>query len=203
MHCQDFLTSAYLLTSKDRFYSRSDIGQLCAYMGDALGDVVLPTPVLLAPAELWTGKQVFSMLIRPNPQTRCSPDSSPAPRCARPFDPRLGKPVNTNARMFVHSNCSYSCFAANQRYAQHLLQLAHGRLMFLQCGPPTPVLALRVFVSLETQEKIYKKDEHMCPMDGFVCLRNSDLVCGRLGKATLGGGNKAGLFQVRSGLLPV
>ena len=93
MHCQDFLTSAYLLTSKDRFYSRSDIGQLCAYMGDALVDVVLPTPALLAPLELWTGKQVFSMLIRPNPQTRCSPDSNPATSCARPFDPRLGSPM--------------------------------------------------------------------------------------------------------------
>ena len=65
------------------------------------------------------------------------------------------------------------------------------------------MLACRVFVSLETQEKIYKKDEHMCPMDGFVCLRNSELVCGRLGKATLGGGNKAGLFQVRSCPMPL
>ena len=27
-------------------------------------------------------------------------------------------------------------------------------------------------------------------------LRNSELLAGRLGKATLGGGNKAGLFQV-------
>jgi len=38
--------------------------------------------------------------------------------------------------------------------------------------------------------------EHMCPKDGYVCFRNSQLLCGRLGKATLGGGNKAGLFQV-------
>lgn len=53
----------------------------------------------------------------------------------------------------------------------------------------------RVFVNLETSEKIYRGGEHLCPMDGYVCFRNSELVTGRLGKATLGGGNKAGLFQ--------
>jgi hypothetical protein len=49
---------------------------------------------------------------------------------------------------------------------------------------------------LETTEKVYKGDEHMCFMDGFVCFHNSELVSGRLGKATLGGGNKSSLFQV-------
>lgn len=34
-------------------------------------------------------------------------------------------------------------------------------------------------------------------MDGFVCFYNSHLISGRLGKVTLGGGNKSGLFQVR------
>ena len=31
---QDFLTSAYLITSKDTFYSREQFAQLVAYMGD-------------------------------------------------------------------------------------------------------------------------------------------------------------------------
>ena len=57
-------------------------------------------------------------------------------------------------------------------------------------------LLCRLFVNLETTEKVYKGDEHMCPTDGFVCFHNSELVCGRLGKATLGGGNKSSLFQV-------
>ena len=43
---------------------------------------------------------------------------------------------------------------------------------------------------------MYSGGEHMCPADGYICFRNSQLLCGRLGKATLGGGNKAGLFQV-------
>lgn len=37
----------------------------------------------------------------------------------------------------------------------------------------------------------------MCPSDGFVCFRNSQLLTGRLGKGTLGDGNKDGLFHVR------
>ena len=58
-----------------------------------------------------------------------------------------------------------------------------------------------MFVNLETKEKIYKTGEHMCPMDGFVCFHNTELICGRLGKATLGGGNKAGLFQACSQII--
>ena len=56
-----------------------------------------------------------------------------------------------------------------------------------------------MYVNLETKEKMYTGGEHMCPADGWVCFRNSQLLCGRLGKATLGGGNKAGLYQVNSG----
>ncbi|DBB09251.1 hypothetical protein WJX82_001205 [Trebouxia sp. C0006] len=122
---QDFLTSAFLVTSKDCFYSRSEFGLLCTYMGDAAESYDLPVPTIVKPVELWTGKQIFSAMVRPNAATR-------------------------------------------------------------------------VYVNLETKEKMYSGGdvEHMCPKDGYVCFRNSQLLCGRLGKATLGGGNKAGLFQV-------
>lgn len=41
----------------------------------------------------------------------------------------------------------------------------------------------RIFVNLEVAEKIYsRKGEHMCPVDGYVCFRNSELICGRVGK---------------------
>jgi DNA-directed RNA polymerase III subunit RPC1 len=42
-----------------------------------------------------------------------------------------------------------------------------------------------VFVNLEISEKIYsKKGQHMCPNDGYVCFRNSALICGRIGKVS-------------------
>ena len=121
---QDFLTASFLLTSRDQFLDRATVGLLVAYMGDALMAVDLPTPAIIAPVELWTGKQIFSMLIRPRAQDQ-------------------------------------------------------------------------VFVNLEVSEKNYsKKGKSMCPRDGYVCFQNSELICGQLGKATLGSGNKSGLFYV-------
>ena len=53
-------------------------------------------------------------------------------------------------------------------------------------------------MNLEGTERIYTKGAGpMCPRDGYVLFRNSELLCGRLGKQTLGGGNKASLFQAR------
>lgn len=66
MMLQDFLTSSYLMTAKDVFYTREEFGQLVAYMGDALDVVALPPPAIVLPQELWTGKQLFSLLVRPN-----------------------------------------------------------------------------------------------------------------------------------------
>ena len=121
---QDFLTAAFLLTIKDAFFDRSQFGALVSYMGDALLSVDLPTPAIVKPVELWTGKQVFSVLIRPK-------------------------------------------------------------------------VSDKIFVNLEVAEKLYnKRDKTMCPDDGYVCIRNSEIMSGQLGKATLGSGNKAGLFYV-------
>lgn len=54
-------------------------------------------------------------------------------------------------------------------------------------------------MNLEGTERIYTKGAGpMCPRDGYVLFRNSELLCGRLGKQTLGGGNKASLFQARA-----
>jgi len=39
---QDFLTTAYVLTSKDRFLTRAEFGLLAGYMGDARDHVDLP-----------------------------------------------------------------------------------------------------------------------------------------------------------------
>ncbi|XP_021734189.1 DNA-directed RNA polymerase III subunit 1-like isoform X1 [Chenopodium quinoa] len=130
---QDFLTSSYLITRKDTFYDRATFSLMCSYMGDGMEIIDLPTPALIKPVELWTGKQLFNVLLRPNAQ-------------------------------------------------------------------------LKVFVNLMVKEKIYRKiedrmtlyckEETMCPNDGFVYFRNSELMSGQLGKTTLGNGNKVGLFSV-------
>ncbi|XP_074555847.1 LOW QUALITY PROTEIN: DNA-directed RNA polymerase III subunit 1-like [Curcuma longa] len=126
---QDFLTSSFLITRKDTFYDRAAFSLLCSYMGDAMDSVDLPTPAIMKPIELWTGKQLFSVLVRPNAHTK----------------------------VFVN---------------------------------------LIVKEKIYTKETIYRKYETMCPSDGYVYFRNSELISGQLGKATLGNGNKDGLFSV-------
>ncbi|KAB2599003.1 DNA-directed RNA polymerase III subunit rpc1-like [Pyrus ussuriensis x Pyrus communis] len=128
---QHFLTSSFLITRKDTFYERSSFSLMCSYMGSGMNPVDLPTPAVIKPVELWTGKQLFSVLVRPN---------------------------------------------AN----------------------------LRVYLNLIVTEKFYnttktedgREIKAMCLNDGFVYFRNSVLIAGQLGKATLGNGNKNGLYSV-------
>lgn len=67
---QDFLSAAYLLTQKDRFFNREKFCQIVSYYGDADEHIDLPAPAIFKPVELWTGKQVFSMMLRPNLQSK-------------------------------------------------------------------------------------------------------------------------------------
>ncbi|CAJ1951517.1 unnamed protein product [Sphenostylis stenocarpa] len=127
---QDFLTSSFLITRKDTFYDRSTFTLICSYIGDGMDLIDLPTPAIIKPVELWSGKQLFSILLRP------------------------------------HAN-------------------------------------MRVYVNLTVKEKTYTKLDDkkrelktLCPNDGFVYFRNSELISGQIGKVTLGNGNKDGLFSV-------
>lgn len=66
---QDFITGAYLLTQKDVFLDRSHIAQILSYIlagKDVNLRIDLPPPVILKPVKLWTGKQVFNVVLRPN-----------------------------------------------------------------------------------------------------------------------------------------
>ncbi|KAG2393444.1 hypothetical protein C9374_006975 [Naegleria lovaniensis] len=120
---QDFLTAAWKMTRKNTFFDRAEFCMLCSYMGIEDKKIDLPPPTILKPIELWTGKQLFSLLIKPNNNTK-------------------------------------------------------------------------VFVNFETKAKNYWKDETMCPNDGYVCFRNSYLICGNLDKKILGDGSKSSLFYV-------
>uniref|UniRef100_H3G8F7 DNA-directed RNA polymerase subunit n=1 Tax=Phytophthora ramorum TaxID=164328 RepID=H3G8F7_PHYRM len=120
---QDFLTASYLLTQKNIFFNREQFCQVISIMSDANEHIELPPPAIVLPVRLWTGKQVISLLVKPNSQTK-------------------------------------------------------------------------VLVNLELKERNYTNDKYMCWKDGYVCFRNSELLCGNLGKKTLGDGSKQGLFYV-------
>jgi len=63
---QDFITGAYLLSNKDNFFDRKTFTHICMYMVHGNVQIDLPPPAILKPVILWTGKQVFNVLMRPN-----------------------------------------------------------------------------------------------------------------------------------------
>lgn len=132
---QDFLTCVYLLTSKDVFLTRQEVCRLASYFTNiqhrAEFVLDLPDPALVKPMPLWTGKQMFSLLLKPS-----AADSTAVT-------------LETKEKMF-------GSLTPDNKLVEPCMDLA----------------------------------------DGYVIFRSSDLLCGRLGKTTLGGGSKTGLFQV-------
>ncbi|XP_004561311.1 DNA-directed RNA polymerase III subunit RPC1 [Maylandia zebra] len=66
---QDFLTGAYLLTLKDTFFDRSKACQIVASIlvgKDERVRISLPHPAIIKPMALWTGKQIFSLILKPS-----------------------------------------------------------------------------------------------------------------------------------------
>ena len=69
---QDFITGGYLLTQRDEFLTKEKAMQLatCMLSGpDSNMEIELPPPAIMKPRRLWTGKQIFSLIMRPN--TKC------------------------------------------------------------------------------------------------------------------------------------
>jgi DNA-directed RNA polymerase III subunit RPC1 len=110
-----------LITQKDVYFTREQFAAVAAYLGDADEHIDMPPPTILKPRQLWTGKQIISLLVRPNK-------------------------------------------------------------------------ACDALVNLENKERHYSTGKYMCPHDGYVCFRNGELMSGCLGKKTLGGGSKSGLY---------
>ena len=67
---QDFITGSYLISHKDSFYDRATLVQLLCMMSDADTQFDIPPPSIFKPVMLWTGKQVFSLLIKPNKKSK-------------------------------------------------------------------------------------------------------------------------------------
>ncbi|KAF2475560.1 DNA-directed RNA polymerase III subunit RPC1 [Lindgomyces ingoldianus] len=134
---QDFITAAYLLSSKNNFYDRRTFCQICSYMfnGDSVVDpdtgdrlnIDLPPPAVVKPERLWTGKQVFNVLMRPNMKSK-------------------------------------------------------------------------VLVNLEAAGKQFKPTAGQAPdldeNDSYLVIRNSEVMCGVMDKATVGDGKKDSVFYV-------
>ncbi|KAJ1958508.1 DNA-directed RNA polymerase III subunit C1 (rpo31) [Linderina pennispora] len=122
---QDFITTAFLITQKDRFYDRSQFTQIVSYCFDANVFIDIPPPCIIKPRRLWSGKQIINVLMRPN-------------------------------------------------------------------------YATKMFINLETKTKMFKRSAipDLCPNDGYMIIRNSELLCGSLDKSVVGDGKKKSIFFV-------
>lgn len=59
-----------MISQKDQFFSKETFCSLVAYFGLAEEHVDVPLPAILKPVPLWTGKQVFTCIVKPNQQSR-------------------------------------------------------------------------------------------------------------------------------------
>ncbi len=83
---QDFITASFLLSRRDTFFDRRQFTQICSYFGDADLQIDIPPPTIWKPVRLWTGKQIFNVMMRPNRQSRvfvnveskCNKEEKPA-----------------------------------------------------------------------------------------------------------------------------
>ncbi|KAI9768796.1 MAG: hypothetical protein M1840_004610 [Geoglossum simile] len=124
---QDFITASYLLSNKDNFFDRKTFANICMSMVDGNMQIDLPPPTIIKPEALWTGKQAFNVLMRPNKKS----------------------PVLVN----LDAKC-------------------------------------REFKPIRGQAA------DMCDNDGFLVVRNSEVMCGVMDKSTVGSGKKDSIFYV-------
>jgi DNA-directed RNA polymerase III subunit RPC1 len=134
---QDFITGAYLLSHKDKFFNRAQFGQMMCWMFDAATfkdpdsgkkqGYDLPPPAIQKPMYLWTGKQIFNVLMRPSKKCKVL--------------------INVEARLRQ--------FRHDSRHAHEL--------------------------SVD---------------DGYLIIRNSEVMCGVMDRNAIGDGKKTSLFFV-------
>lgn len=124
---QDFITAAYLLSSKDNFYDRKTFTAICMYMVHGDMQIDIPPPAVLKPVMLWTGKQVFNVMMCPNKDCE------------------------------VMVNLDGAC---------------------------------RQYRNKPGEARDLNKD------DGWLCIRNSEIMCGVMDKSTIGSGKKDSVFYV-------
>ncbi|KAI5480363.1 DNA-directed RNA polymerase III subunit RPC1 [Pseudohyphozyma bogoriensis] len=142
---QDFITGCFLLTRRDTFFDRQQFAQMCGYMADADEHIDIPPPTIIKPVRLWTGKQVFNVLMRPNKNSpvlvnlECKNKTHEKPREGEPLDmsPNDGYLVVQNSEMMcgvmdkatVGDGNKKSVFAVIQRdYGSDAATAAMGKM---------------------------------------------------------------------------
>jgi DNA-directed RNA polymerase III subunit RPC1 len=119
---QDFITAAYLLTNKDRFFTKTQFSQVIGWMFDATEFVdpdsgeklqyELPPPAIYKPKYLWTGKQIFNVLMRPSKKSKVLVNVEGKLREFRPHE--YGPDLNMEDAYLIVRNSEIMCGALDK-----------------------------------------------------------------------------------------
>ncbi|RMD40980.1 hypothetical protein DV735_g4155, partial [Chaetothyriales sp. CBS 134920] len=101
---QDFITASYLLSSLDVFYDRKTFATICAGMFETHETFELPPPSILKPQCLWTGKQVFNVLMRPNKQSNIMVNLEASCRDHKDYHPGLHRDLQDDSYLRVYNS---------------------------------------------------------------------------------------------------
>ncbi|CAI6342551.1 unnamed protein product [Periconia digitata] len=117
---QDFITAAFLMSSKSNFFDRKTFCYICNFMfkgegaydpdtGDYQG-IEIPPPAILKPQAMWTGKQVFNVMMRPNKKSRVLVNLDAAGKqFKKPKDPKDPGDGNPDDSLLVIRNSEVMC----------------------------------------------------------------------------------------------
>ncbi|KAL4974054.1 hypothetical protein BDW66DRAFT_140782 [Aspergillus desertorum] len=106
---QDFISAAYLLSSKDNFFDRRSFTQICLYMLGPQTRFDLPPPAVFKPQMLWTGKQVFNILMRPNKDDPVLVNLDAACKQFKPPKGNIPRDLDPNDAWLVVRNSEVMC----------------------------------------------------------------------------------------------
>ena len=61
---QDIISGTYILTMKNKYFTYEQVCQLVGFMYDCDNTIIkIPIPCIIKPIKLWSGKQIFSMIL--------------------------------------------------------------------------------------------------------------------------------------------
>jgi DNA-directed RNA polymerase III subunit RPC1 len=164
---QDFITGSYLISQKDRFFTRHQFMQVVSFMYDGMAvkdpytrktyPIEIPMPAIFRPQRLWTGKQVWNMLMKPN----------------------HAYPVNVNVEAKGKQfNPPRTYQEGEKPFNIQVEESGVTKKRTIKPRPITDILA------------------DMTESDTYLVVRNSEVMCGALDKATVGDGKKDSIFFV-------
>jgi len=157
---QDFITCAYLLSNKQQFFDRSSFAQIIGYMFNATTfkdpdtkeeqGYELPAPAILKPAKLWTGKQVFNVLMRPS--RKCKVLINLEAPC-KEFKPEAGRAndLNKDDAWLVVRNSEVMCGVMDKATVGDGKKDSVFYVMMRDYGPDYAVLAMNRLAKLSAR----------------------------------------------------